>query len=71
MVGGHHGIARIEQSLADGAEVGHSLGIVAVPRAAVDVDDNRVTLLLLFGEIDVEAVIDLAVSGIVHIGVFP
>ena len=36
------GIAGVQQGVHDGAEVGHALGVVGVPGAAVDVDHDRV-----------------------------
>ena len=70
VVGCHHGIASFQKGCTDGAEVGHALTAVAEPCAAVDMHDHGVSLRLLFGQIDVERVIGLVITGIVDITEF-
>ena len=67
MVGGDDGVARVQQGVHDGTQICQSLGIVGVPGAAVDVDDDRIEGFLHPGQVDVQLVIHLAVSGIVDV----
>ena len=67
VVRGHHGVARVQQGVHDGAEVGHALGVVGEPGAAVDVDHDGIGSLLHARQIDVQLVIHLVVAGIVDI----
>ena len=67
VVGAHHGIARREQRLDDGAQVGGTLAVVVEPRAAVDVYHHGVGVVRLFGQVDVARVERLAVGGVVHV----
>ena len=63
-------VAGLEEGVADGPEISHSLGVVAEPGAAVDMDDNRIGIFLFLREIDVEIMVCLAVAGIVDVGEF-
>ena len=67
VVGTNHCIAGIEQGLHDGAQVGHTLTVVAEPRTAVDVNHHGIAVLHLLGQVDVAGVISLVIAGIVHI----
>ena len=67
VVRGDHGVAGVQQGVHDGAEVGHALGVVGVPGAAVDVDHDRVGVLLHARQIHVQLVIDLVVARIVDV----
>ena len=67
MVRANHSIARIEQSLDDGAEIGHALAAVAEPGAAIDMDYDGIAFLFLFGKIDVTGMKSLIVASIIHI----
>ena len=61
------GIAGVQQGVHDGAEVGHALGVVGVPGAAVDVDHDRVGVLLHTRQINVQLVVNLVVTRIVDV----
>ena len=67
VVGRHDGIARVEQGVDDGAQVGHPLGIVGEPGAAVNVDHDRIGLLLHPGQVDVHLVVNLSVAGVIDV----
>ena len=70
MVRGNNGIARVEKSIADGPQVGHSLGIIAEPGASIDVDNYRITVLLLLRIVDVQGMVGLVIGSIIHISDF-
>ena len=67
MVRTHNSIAGIEKGTDDGTYIGHTLTIIIEPRAAVDMNNYRIAVLLLLGQIDVAGMEGLAVTDIVDI----
>ena len=61
------GITCFEQCLADSAEVGHALAVVAEPRTAIDMDNDGIAGSLLLRQIDVAGVISLVIASIIDI----
>ena len=67
VVGTDYCIAGIEQCLHNGAQVGSSFAIVAEPSTAIDMNDYRISIFLLLGQIDVTGMIGLVITSIVDI----
>ena len=67
VVGAYEGVAGVEEGLAYAVEIGHSLGTVGEPGAAVDVDYDGIGVALLRRKVDVQFVIHLAIARIIHV----
>ena len=69
MIRGDNGVTCIQEGLYYGSKVRRTLGVVAEPSAAVNMDHNRVGFLHLLREVDIHIMVYLRVKGVIHIGI--
>jgi hypothetical protein len=67
VVGAYNGIAGIEKRADNSTYIGHTLTIVVKPGTAVDMDNYRIAVFLLFRQIDVAGMVSFSVAGIIDI----